>query len=919
MKTIGLCMIVKDEAHVILRCLESVRPLVDYVLVVDTGSTDGTQQIVWDYLLRENLAGGVVEDPWQNFAYNRTFALHELRKAPEVDYALIIDADDQLEMDEGFDPKPFKAGMDGDLYDIEVSHGTMTHFRPQLFRNDMPFSFKGVVHEYLEAPPGEVSRSRATGFRVKISGGGARSRNTRKFEDDAALLERTLATETDPFLISRYTFYLAQSYRDAGDKEKALENYLKRAELGYWAEEIYISLLEAGHLMAALGRPFDEVAATFLRAADTVPTRAEALHAASRYCRDQGKNTQGYEIARRGIDLPQPTGALFAQPWVYDYGLLDEYAINAYWAGAYRDSLDASLRLLASDKLPQSMHARVVANARFAADKLPKPPDLGSLGQEGFAEQHALAPSRPLRARVTGEPRVLLAILAKQKEPALPLYLDCIEALYYPKSSIVLYIRTNNNTDRTEQILRDWVERVGHLYAAVEFDAADVDSRVEQFREHEWNPTRFRVLGQIRNASLQRTRELDCDFYFVADVDNFVRRSTLRELVALDLPIVAPLLRTIAPERLYSNFHAEVDPAGYYRSCDQYFWMLSRHVRGVLEVPVVHCTYLVRGDMIPDLAYQDGTDRHEYVIFSDSARKAGIPQYLDNRQIYGYVTFGEGEHHVSGGIEQARALLRDDLSGYSRETEASFGWRAAAQEIHLINLDRSAGRLAEFKRRNHHLCRLVRFPGVDGRLLDKQKLIKDGVIASDLDYSIGALGAAMSHTALWKMAVDERRAITVAEDDGIFARHFEPRSIALLANIPTDWDIVMWGFNFAQKVWADALPGVTVMQMDFYQGRLRQNIENFQDLDTVPTLLKLGHLFGLVCYSVSPKGARALLDFCLPFRPTFIDFSGFGVRIHNEGVDCIMNGAYPLLKAYVCIPPLVVTENKHEDSLTKNP
>jgi ADP-heptose:LPS heptosyltransferase/glycosyltransferase involved in cell wall biosynthesis len=380
MKTIGLCMIVKDEAHVILRCLESVRPLVDYVLVVDTGSTDGTQQIVWDYLMRENLAGGVVEEPWRNFAYNRTFALQELRKAPQVDYALIIDADDQLELDAGFDPKTFKAGMDQDLYDVEVSHGNMTHFRPHLFRNDLPFSFKGVVHEYLEAPPGDLSRGRAAGFRIKISGGGARSRNTRKFEDDAALLERALATETDPFLISRYTFYLAQSYRDCGEKEKALENYLKRAELGYWAEEIYVSLFEAGNMMAALDRPFDEVIATYLRASDVVPTRVEALHAASRYCRDHGKNAQGYEIARPGIDLPQPAGALFAQPWVYDYGLLDEFAVNAYWAGAYRESLDASLRLLGSERLPGSMRVRVAANARFAADKLA--PTVANIGHD---------------------------------------------------------------------------------------------------------------------------------------------------------------------------------------------------------------------------------------------------------------------------------------------------------------------------------------------------------------------------------------------------------------------------------------------------------------------------------------------------------------------------------------------------------
>ena len=219
-----------------------------------------------------------------------------------------------------------------------------------------------------------------------------------------------------------------------------------------------------------------------------MPARAEALHAASLYCRTKGKNAEGMEFARRGIDLTQPNG-LFVQPWVYDYGILDEFAINAYWAGAYRESLDASLKLLASDKLPPSMVQRIAANARFAADKMPaaKPPNLGTLGAEDLIQQHTLVPQRPLHSRVKDSPRVMVAILAKQKEPALPLYLDCIEALDYPKSSIVLYIRTNNNTDKTEQILRDWVARVGHLYHSVEFDASDVAERVEQYREHEWN------------------------------------------------------------------------------------------------------------------------------------------------------------------------------------------------------------------------------------------------------------------------------------------------------------------------------------------------------------------------------------------------------------------------------------------------
>ena len=409
-------MIVKNETKVIRHCLESVLPLVDYILVVDTGSTDGTQQMIRDFL-DDKVKGAVIDEPWRDFAYNRSFALARLREVKDVDYAMIIDADDLLELDPGFDPRAFKAQMTHDLYDVPVRHGNIAHYRPQLFSNRLPFLFKGVVHEYLEAPPGQLSRTTATGFSIHASTGGARSENPRKYQDDAAVLERALVTETDPFLISRYTFYLAQSYKDCGEHEKALANYLKRAELGHWTEEVYVSLLEAGNLMAALNRPFDDVDQTNQRATQTVPARAEALHAASLYCRNQGRNVEGLEYARRGIGIEQPAG-LFVQPWVYDYGILDEFAVNAYWEGAYRELLDASLKLLAGDKHPPpSMVPRIAANARFAANKLPvaKLPDLGTLGAEDLIQQHALVSQRPLHSRVKDAPRVMVAILANRR------------------------------------------------------------------------------------------------------------------------------------------------------------------------------------------------------------------------------------------------------------------------------------------------------------------------------------------------------------------------------------------------------------------------------------------------------------------------------------------------------------------------
>src|SRR5262249_51552449 len=74
MARICLNMIVKDEALVIGRCLDSVLTFIaTWVVVVDTGSTDGTQDRVRD-LLRSRL-GALHERPWKNFGENRNEAL----------------------------------------------------------------------------------------------------------------------------------------------------------------------------------------------------------------------------------------------------------------------------------------------------------------------------------------------------------------------------------------------------------------------------------------------------------------------------------------------------------------------------------------------------------------------------------------------------------------------------------------------------------------------------------------------------------------------------------------------------------------------------------------------------------------------------------------------------------------------------
>ena len=152
-QTICLNMIVKNEASVILRCLDSVLPIIDHWVIVDTGSTDGTQDIIRAHL--RDLPGELHERPWQDFAHNRSEAL-ELARG-KSDYTFIIDADDTLEIA----PGTTMPELTGDSYTVEINDTGMVYRRTQLVRSAMPWRYEGVLHEYLtcDGPAGRsISR-----------------------------------------------------------------------------------------------------------------------------------------------------------------------------------------------------------------------------------------------------------------------------------------------------------------------------------------------------------------------------------------------------------------------------------------------------------------------------------------------------------------------------------------------------------------------------------------------------------------------------------------------------------------------------------------------------------------------------------------------------------------------------------------
>ena len=367
-KKIGLCMIVKNESKIIERCLNSVKPLIDYVCIVDTGSTDDTIDVINNWMKSNDIEGQVIFEPWQNFAYNRSFAMEKIREKKYIEYVLMIDADEILTYEEGLDFSKIKENLSFDLYNMNCKLGGVEYLRTSITKNKKPYFYKGVVHEYLECKEPIETRETIKGICNIPLQDSARNQNIEKYQHDAKAIQDALETETDPFLVSRYTFYLAQSYRDSLEKEKAIYWYNKRSKLGFWDQEVYISLHRMAKLKEDLEYPQNDILQSYMMAHESCPQRIEAIHGAISFCRRNGRNHQAYILAKHAMSMTANKDGLFAENWIWDYGIDDEFTISCYWSGHYKEGLEVSEKLL--NKIPEEQKERILKNIGYLKEKL---------------------------------------------------------------------------------------------------------------------------------------------------------------------------------------------------------------------------------------------------------------------------------------------------------------------------------------------------------------------------------------------------------------------------------------------------------------------------------------------------------------------------------------------------------------------
>ena len=359
MKTLCLNMIVKNEANIILKCFDSIVDYIDYWVISDTGSTDGTQDIIKNYFKKKNIKGELIENEWVNFGYNRTISIkHAYKKA---DYILLLDADFTVIILN----KDFKNKLYNNSYLIKYT-GNNNYRTKHLVSGKIKWKYVGVTHEYITCDDDNIKNENSElMYDITFTHSCLGNNRTNKFKRDIELLTEGIKKEPNN---DRYYFYLANSYYDIEDFKNSIQYYKKRIELGGWEEEVYYSMYKLGLCYKKLNYNTNKIINQFMEAFYFRPTRLESLYEVILYYRTNKNFKLGFKYGILGYYscLNYPNDILFINDEIHKYNFIDELAICSYYVNNNKLAIELNNILITKNYCKE----RILKNVNFSLKKI---------------------------------------------------------------------------------------------------------------------------------------------------------------------------------------------------------------------------------------------------------------------------------------------------------------------------------------------------------------------------------------------------------------------------------------------------------------------------------------------------------------------------------------------------------------------
>jgi tetratricopeptide (TPR) repeat protein len=345
MVTVGCAMIVRDAESTIDRVLSSVRPHVDQLCILDTGSVDATPAIAAKYA--DTLASSQWNDHFGQMR-DRAFALCS------TDWVLWLDADDELyggehlrELAEG-GADQLGAYLMRYVTDRDSrGNPTMQFWRERLLRAGR-YKWCGRIHEYLE-PLGEAPYLRTEDTWVLHHGHGDGNESLQR---NIRLLRMALADDpSDP----RTLFYLGRDLVVTGAYEEGREILQRYVPLSTWSDERFIAqeLIGGSHRMQG---QFREAYVEDIKLLAVKPLWPQVYFNLAQDCYFLGLWAESHHFSTIGQSCDYPDSNLFVNPEFLKAGWMIYEAVALYHIG--QTEAAGQLTALALEHLPDDPQHR---------------------------------------------------------------------------------------------------------------------------------------------------------------------------------------------------------------------------------------------------------------------------------------------------------------------------------------------------------------------------------------------------------------------------------------------------------------------------------------------------------------------------------------------------------------------------------
>ena len=915
-KTICLNMIVKNESHVIVKTLNNLCDKINfsYWVICDTGSTDNTKELITDFFKEKNIPGELVEHEWKDFGHNRTVALESAYN--KTDLLFIFDADDEIVGDLVL---PHTYEHDGYTFNFG---NDVVYIRPLLINNRKRWRFVGVLHEYIACSENSTPHKNIEGNYYIVSGRtGNRSQNPNKYFDDANILKKAHydVVQSDYGLSCRYAFYCAQSYKDSGYMDEAIEWYKKCLDLNMWLQEKYVSAYAIGNLYMTKN-DMKNALKYWYKTIEYDPERIEGIINAINYLTKEGEHLIVNALYHRFKKYNKKlTEKLFMVDACYKDQLEYNNAISAFYANDKESGYECCKKIFLNRIVHDSLMKCTISNFMFYIDFFDKENDATKTRLFYLIDDIICDFGRK---NETIEPN-MIACWNK-------LFETCRSLLCAPSSPSMDHLLKNGKDSRTSKktsdsimitfttckrldlfkqtvysILNHWldVKSIGTWFCVDDNSSEEDRNRMRslfpwiQYHMKTGEEKGHRKSMNIIWDKLKETKpkywiHMEDDFLFHRKM-NYIEDS-INALKSVGC--VGQNVKQILFNRNYGEIIDHYNSRGHVSISDgcgdggNENIVMHKHCDGVFAYMNCHYWphYSFRPSIIDATVILELGDYHSENQFfemdyakkwSEKGYKSAFFNKITCRHI-GRLTMDMNTKSVANAYD-----LNNEEQFVNKAIERIETFENNNAFIKIVNLERRSDR------KKDTMKKLVNsgvssedyefIKAIDGSLLAPTPELKHLFRNNDFGSRKGVIGCALSHYNLWKRLVDDSQHeyYVIMEDDFVLCSNFKKHIETLKSNNEfVDREVLFLGYHMFEKN----------RNYDIY------NLVS-HEVD-VKELNKDIYIGGYFAYSINKVGAKKILD--------YIDQNGI-----NHGIDYLNKILdNDMLSSYECQPQIVFSD-----------